>query len=128
MATQVRWMVIGARNEALVRQYRRLGFTDLFEDGRMVPLLHAGRLEHRVLSFNVTAAERTWREPRHPLYEFIFETVHPDIELFSTRPALPRRDPARWVQQAVTRTFPTRDWEGEPAVRGSSGRPSALVN
>ena len=95
LATQVRWMVIGARNEALVRQYRRLGFSDLFDDGRVVPLLHAGRLEHKVLSFNVTAAERTWREPRHPLYKFIFETAHPDIQLFSTRPALPRRDLSR---------------------------------
>ena len=54
LATQVRWMVIGARSEALVRQYRRLGFSDIFEDGRFIPLLHAGRLDHRVLSFNVT--------------------------------------------------------------------------
>jgi len=129
MATQVRWMVIGARNEALVRQYRRLGFTDLFDDGRMVPLLHAGRLEHRVLSFNVTAAERTWREPRHPLYEFIFETAHPDIELFSTAPALPRRDPAR--RPAYSPAWPMvsgRDREGEPLVRAPSGRVPALVN
>src|SRR5665213_813792 len=129
MATQVRWMVIGARNEALVRQYRRLGFTDLFDDGRMVPLLHAGRLEHRVLSFNVTAAERTWREQRHPLYEFIFETAHPDLELFSTAPALPRRDPAR--RTAYSPAWPMvsgRDREGEPLVRAPSGRVPALVN
>jgi hypothetical protein len=89
MATQVRWMVIGARNEALVRQYRRLGFQDVFGDGRTVPLLHAGRMEHRILAFNVTAAERTWKECRHPLYQFIFDTSHPDIQLFSRRPALP---------------------------------------
>jgi hypothetical protein len=129
MATQVRWMVIGARNEALVRQYRRLGFTDLFEDGRTVPLLHAGRLEHRVLSFNVTAAERTWREPRHPLYEFIFETAHADIELFSTQPALPRREPMRWSGHAAVRPMvSSRERDGEPAVRSLSSRATAFVN
>lgn len=91
VARQVRWMVIGARSEALIRQYRRLGFSDLFEDQRTFPLLHAGKLEHRVLAFNVTTAERTWREMRNPLYQFIFDTVHPDIDLFSTSPALPER-------------------------------------
>lgn len=128
LATQVRWMVIGARNEALVRQYRRLGFTDAFEDGRLVPLLHAGKLDHRVLAFNVTAAERSWREPRHALYEFIFETAHPDIQLFSTRPALPRRDPSRWAERApaVPVAF-VRGNGGEPVLRTSSSRP-VLVN
>lgn len=105
-AAQVRWMVIGARNEALVRQYRRLGFKDVFSDGRVVPLLHAGRMDHRVLTFNVTTAESQWREPRHPLYEFIFETAHPDIQLFSTRPALPRRDAAAAINQIPGWQFP----------------------
>lgn len=88
MASQIRWMVIGARSEALIRQYRRLGFSDLFEDQRTVPLLHAGQIEHRILAFNVTAAERTWRETAHPLYQFMIETAHPDIQLFSPKPAL----------------------------------------
>jgi len=108
MATQIRWMVIGARNEALVRQYRMLGFKDVFDDDRMVPLRHAGRLDHRVLAFTVIAAERTWREPRHQLYEFIFETSHPDIQLFSKEPALPGRQagrpahmPLSWIASAV---------------------------
>jgi hypothetical protein len=101
LATQVRWMVIGARSEALVRQYRRLGFSDLFDDGRFVPLLHAGRLDHRILSFNVTSAESRWRDTGHPLYDFMIETSHPDIQLFSTQPALPRREPAKWVDQSA---------------------------
>ena len=29
MANKVQWMVIGARNEALIRNYRRLGFIDV---------------------------------------------------------------------------------------------------
>jgi hypothetical protein len=125
MATQIRWMVIGARNDALVRQYRMLGFQDVFDDGRMVPLRHAGRLDHRVLAFNVTAAERTWREPRHPLYEFIFETSHPDIQLFSKEPALPSRQATRAADHA---SILDRFGRGaaEPPVR--KGSHSALVN
>ena len=126
MATQVRWMVIGARNQALVRQYRMLGFKDVFDDGRMVPLRHAGRLDHRVLAFNVTAAERTWREPRHPLYEFIFETSHPDIQLFSKQPALPSRESTRSTEHAsVLERFGRT--AAERATRVGSAH-SALVN
>jgi hypothetical protein len=126
MATQVRWMVIGARNEALVRQYRMLGFKDVFDDGRMVPLRHAGRLDHRVLAFNVTAAERTWREPRHPLYEFIFETSHPDIQLFSKQPALPSRETTRSAEAASMLERLGRS-AVERATRGGSAHPT-LVN
>src|SRR5690349_815421 len=127
LATQVRWMVIGARSEALVRQYRRLGFSDLFEDGRFIPLLHAGRLDHRVLSFNVTTAESRWRETRHPLYEFMIETSHPDIQLFSTQPALPRRDPVRRIEQPTGWLATGRGQPAEAMGRQGSSRP-VLVN
>jgi hypothetical protein len=82
MARQVQWMVIGARSDALIRQYQRLGFTDLLGEGRMVPLAHAGNLPHRVLGFDVTAAERNWHAACHPFYDFMVRTHHPDIELF----------------------------------------------
>lgn len=128
MATQVRWMVIGARSDALVRQYRRLGFTDLFPDGRMFPLLHAGRLDHRVLAFNVTGAESRWREGRHPLYDFMIETAHPDIQLFSTQPALPARVPTRrpaWASAA--QRLPVGAESMGMAVRASAGH-AAMIN
>ncbi len=128
MATQIRWMVIGARSDALVRQYRRLGFADMFGDGRMVPLLHAGRLDHRVLAFNVTAAESDWRTTGHPLYDFMIETAHPDIQLFSSGPALPRREPARTTQQpAIWAQATMRSSALEPAAKGLSGR-TVLIN
>lgn len=82
MANQVRWMVIGARSPALVRQYRRLGFDNLREDGAPVPLTYAGHIDHWVLAFDVRAAERHWHEANHPLYAFMVGTVHPDIRLF----------------------------------------------
>jgi hypothetical protein len=81
LAHQVHWMVIGARNAALVRQYRRLGFTDLLA-GRAVPLAHAGHLPHRVLAFDVVSAERNWFALRHPFYEFMVRHRHPDIQPF----------------------------------------------
>jgi hypothetical protein len=128
MANQVRWMIIGARNEALIRQYRRLGFADVFDDGRVVPLLHAGRLGHRVLAFDVMAAERTWREPRHALYQFIFDTVHPDIQLFSTKPALPSRTSHSVDQWMPALRRPAgREYRNDVSVRpGSAGL--ALIN
>lgn len=81
IASQIRLLVIGARNAGLVRMYRRLGFADLRADGQMVPLAHAGNVPHRVLSFDVLAAERNWLAMQHPLYGFMVETWHPDLEL-----------------------------------------------
>lgn len=86
LARQVQWMVIGARSDSLVRQYRRLGFTDL-NDGQPVPLAHAGGLPHRVLAFDVTSAERNWRAASHPFYDFMVACYHPDIQLFASQPA-----------------------------------------
>jgi hypothetical protein len=91
MARQVQWMVIGARSDGLIRQYRRLGFTDLLPGGQMVPLAHAGNLPHRVLGFDVTAAERNWHAAQHPFYDFMVRTYHPDIELFGEPIARPAR-------------------------------------
>ncbi len=89
IARQVHWMVIGARSDGLIRQYRRLGFTDLLPDGAMVPLAHAGNLPHRLLAFDVTAAERNWHAAKHPFYDFMVRAYHPDIELFGAPPARP---------------------------------------
>lgn len=90
LAMQVRWIVICARSDALVRQYRRLGFSSIFDEGRTAPMRHVGSLNHDVLIFNVTTAESRWRDIKHPLYDFMVETAHPDIRLFS-RPAGNRR-------------------------------------
>jgi hypothetical protein len=82
LANQMRWMVIGARSEALIRIYQRLGFRDVFGPADRVPLQHAGGLPHRILAFDVTAAERTWLAAEHGLYPFMIETFHPDLQLF----------------------------------------------
>lgn len=82
LASQVRWMVIGARSDALIRIYRSLGFQDVLGPNDRVPLAHAGNLPHRILAFDVTAAERTWLAAHHGLYPFMIETFHPDLHLF----------------------------------------------
>ncbi|MGE5118052.1 MAG: N-acyl amino acid synthase FeeM domain-containing protein [Betaproteobacteria bacterium] len=84
VAGQIQWMVIGARSESLARQYLRLGFTDLFDLPLNVPLAYAGGLEHRVLVFNVTSAERNWHALSHPYYDFIVRSYHSDIEIFTS--------------------------------------------
>jgi hypothetical protein len=125
VAAQVRWMVICARKDALIRQYRRLGFTNLLEDNSRIPMLHVGKLDHQVLKLNVTAVERSWREERNSLYEFFFDTVHPDIQLFSTEPALPVRHRAQhW--NSPTRIRSTRTTE-HPVPTPASRMPSIEV-
>lgn len=80
-AAQARWMIITARNDALVRNYLRLGFTDVYEDRRMVPLSYIANIPHRVLVMDTFAVERNSLSSRHALYDFFFRTQHPDIQL-----------------------------------------------
>lgn len=84
MASQVRLLVIGARSPALVRIYRHLGFADALDGAGPVPLAHAGHLPHQVLAFDVAGAERRWHGMQHPLYGFMVETWHPDLQLLAT--------------------------------------------
>ena len=88
MANQLDWIVVGARNEALIRNYRRLGFVDVFGPDEMMPLAHTGGLPHRILALDNNALQRRWGETRHPLFQFFFETLHPDLEA-SMMPPLP---------------------------------------
>lgn len=82
-ALQVRHLVIGARS-TLERDYLRLGFGD--PGGHRTMLETLGR-PHRLLSLDIAAAERRWREMQHPLYQFMVVDFHPDIDPFvgSTR-------------------------------------------
>lgn len=76
------WMVIAARSP-LDRQYEALLFQDVLPGGDFVPMRHAGNIPHRVLAFNIAAAETNWRSNKHPLCGFVFDTHHPDIDLGS---------------------------------------------
>jgi hypothetical protein len=94
MANQLHWMVVGARNEALIRNYVRLGFIDVFGPDELMPLQHTGGLPHRIMAFDVANAERAWSAARHPLYGFMVQTMHPELDVVlpaeTSVPALPR--------------------------------------
>jgi hypothetical protein len=76
----IEWMVITARSP-LDRQYDALLFKDVFADGGFRPMKHVGNIPHRVLAFEVGTAEPRWAAANHPLFNFIFRTCHPDLDL-----------------------------------------------
>jgi hypothetical protein len=94
LASQVRWLVIGARSEALIRIYRRLGFADVLGRDVRVPLAHAGGLPHSILAFDIVTAERHWHAAGHDLYAFMVGTWHPDIRLLDEPARLDEVAPA----------------------------------
>ena len=81
IAMQIGGVLAGSRR-SLLRTYENLGFTDLFGDDRMCPLLHAGGLPHRVLFRDTVTSEAMARERRHADYDFVFRDYHPDIAIF----------------------------------------------
>jgi hypothetical protein len=83
-ANQVSGMVAGAR-PSLTRIYRYLGFVDLYGDDRLMPLAHAGGVEHRIWFLDVVTAESTGRQVNPVGHNFIFRTFHPDILIFGPR-------------------------------------------
>lgn len=83
LAKQLFWMLVGIRPPG-DRDYVRLGFTDVFETSRLVPIFSSGGVPVRLMSFEVISAERRWHEAHHPLYKFMFDDYHPDIEVFSS--------------------------------------------
>ena len=88
LASQVRWMVIGARNAALIRNYRGLGFKDVFEPGAWVPLASGGGLPHQILAFDVAGAKAAWQATRNRLYGFMVETVHSDMQVLAANDSI----------------------------------------
>jgi hypothetical protein len=75
----IEWMVICAR-PPLDRQYEALLFEDLFP-GQVIAMRHVNNIPHRVLAFEVGTADERWAEANHPLYKFMVQTHHPDLDL-----------------------------------------------
>ncbi len=82
-AMQINGVLAGSRR-SLLRQYFSLGFSDLYADERMVPLKHAGGLDHRVLFLDTVTCEADARERGLALHGFVFRTYHPDIMIFGS--------------------------------------------
>lgn len=93
------WMVIAGRTP-IDRQYDRLLFKDVYPGLGYINLAHANNMPHRILSFDVNAAEANWASAKHPLFDFIFRTAHPDIDL---------RDSVPFIREARKVTAPAQE-------------------
>jgi len=89
-AKQIRNMLIFA---VVPRQriFMSRGFKDIFEDRLPRHPAFLNRVPIRALAMDVVTLERHWREMNHPMYEFIFNTFHPEIEVFSSVTSIRRR-------------------------------------
>jgi len=74
------WMLATGR-APLDRQYEALLFKDAFPERGFIPMRHVGNIPHRVLAFDVETAEERWSAANHPLFNFVFRTRHPDMDL-----------------------------------------------
>lgn len=74
----VRYVLVTARSP-LDRQYARLMFRDVRPELGFVPLPHVFHLPHRVMYCDIAKARTDGVD--HPLYDFWFNTDHPDIDL-----------------------------------------------
>jgi hypothetical protein len=68
------------------RQYEQLLFSDVFPEQGAVPLRHVGNIPHRVMAFEIASFEQRYRDARHPLAKFFFDTQHPDIDIGPATP------------------------------------------
>lgn len=82
-ATQIGWIVIASRR-SLVKWYLAMGYKDLDPTASYHRLSHMNNLPHRVLLFDVVAAERNWYTSQNVDYDFMHRIFHPDIEMFSS--------------------------------------------
>jgi hypothetical protein len=82
--TGIEWMVVTGR-APVDRTYDRLLFEDVFPGRGYIPFSHVGNLPHRVMSFNVETAQVRWAAAKHPLFDFVFRTNHPDLDVSDQR-------------------------------------------
>jgi hypothetical protein len=63
------------------RIYDSLHFCDVGEAEVFYPMTFTGGVPHRVMHLAPRAAQSLWYASQHSLYQFVFETHHPDINL-----------------------------------------------
>ena len=89
--SEIEWMVIAARSP-LDRQYAALLFQDVTPDGEFVPMRHAGNIPHRILAFNIERSQAVRQAAKHPLFDFVINTRHPDIDLCDAGPLFAQQE------------------------------------
>ena len=83
----VEWMVITGRSP-IDRQYERMLFVDVFPGAGFIPLSHVGNMPHRVMCSETSTVEARSKAVNHPMFDFMFRTFHPDIQVTERRRAL----------------------------------------
>jgi hypothetical protein len=73
------------------RLFYRCGFSDVFPDGESRHPAFLDGFPIKALYADTYSMERLWRGEKHPLYEFLFRTFHPEIEVFSSLSSLGHR-------------------------------------
>jgi hypothetical protein len=73
------------------RLFHHWGFTDVFPDQMPRYPRFLNEVAVRVLQCETYSIERTWREMKHPMYDFHFRTFHPELEIFMSVSSLERR-------------------------------------
>jgi len=83
LATQVDYVLVAAR-PPVDRDFIALGFKEVFSEPTLLSFPSQGNKLLRLFSFDIVSGERRWRRIKHPLYKFMVEDYHPDIEIFSS--------------------------------------------
>ena len=79
------------------RLFYRCGFKDVFRDGAPRFPKFLDHFPVKALYADTYALEREWKEEKHPLYDFLFRTFHPEIEIFASVSSIAQRsnEPSR---------------------------------
>lgn len=83
LATQIDYVLIAARTP-VDRTFVSLGFKEVFPEPTVLSFPSQGNKFLRLFAVDIVAGERRWRRLKHPLYKFMVEDYHPDIEIFNS--------------------------------------------
>ncbi len=89
---KVDWMLATGRRP-VDRIYDGLLFKDVMEPGAYYPMVHVAGVPHRVMMLSPVGAQALWAAHKHPLFEFMVETYHPDIDLSLAGSLQPSQQP-----------------------------------
>lgn len=73
------------------RLFYRWGFSDVYADGNARFPEFLDKFPVKALFIDTYSVERLWREQAHPLYDFLFGTFHPEIEVFASLSSIAQR-------------------------------------
>lgn len=84
LRNNINWMIATGRRP-LYRDYLALMMEDIYPDEPMIPLAHVGNIPHRVLYLSTihvkSKAKANAKAAKHPMYHFIFNVSHPEIQI-----------------------------------------------